>query len=655
MKKYLMTGIAALALCATFTSCSHDLESMSQEEWNEMNAKKIVDNYEKAFEATFGKPAANQNWGFGTLNTRTRADGEWANYHGAYPDAHLWTSKGFQAPDALTPGQKLRVQFYFQTVKNPGGTEDYGPLDFFVQQVYDGATDPITKYGYTSPTYSLEKYPAANGTSFIESGEHMDHLVAGDANSLYHINNFNNGNYPDPIPNVANWNQTVQDDPDQEHPDQIMLMLNTPTNYFSYANSEPSNVRKDRWTLVSGDVIDRYCDEENNTAWKAFLNAHPGVQDDPCYDDWERSYIGFDYDMLPSEDLYATIGYDASGNIIYDPNQTPARTEYVYFGIPLDQLGVTVNQTKVWNGTALVDLTTVGEIGSVYGSPYFYPYKRGTTEKINVLTEKQNMYCGTPETWNDSEGKYVYTDNGTSYVRLDYVYQALDNMKMPVKDNHRSWVAIGNCADGYYSDWIVSFLPAEPKTIIIPDPATYELRVMAEDLSADEASDFDFNDVVFDVAWTTGNDYATITLKAAGGTLPLKVAGVEVHEKFGVQPNVMVNTGWNRSNGANNMTAAPFTVSFSPDSNNDGEVTQDEFLAAVKNIKVEVEKVVNTTTGDTQWFELTANEGVACCKFGCSIDFNWVGERTNIDDVYNFSEWVQGFTTTLTLKDATNE
>ena len=653
MKKYLMTGIAALALCVGFTSCSHDIETYSPEELNEMNAQKIVKNYERAFEDNFGKPAANQTWGFGTLSTRTRADGEWANYHGEYADAHLWTSKGFYAPDALTPGQKLRVQFYFQTVKNPGNTDDHGIIDFFMQQVYDGATDPITNYtGYTSPTYSKEVYPAANGTNFIESGEHMDHLVAGDDNTIEHINNFNNGNFPQAIDNVANWNQTVQDDHSQEHEDQIMLMLNTPTKFFSYANSEPSNVRKDRWTLVSGDVIDRYCDEENNTAWKAFLNAHPGVQDDPCYDEWERSYIGFDYDMLPSEDLYATIGYDASGNIIYDPNQTPARTEYVYFGIPLDQLGVTVNQTKVWNGTALVDLTTVGEIGSVYGSPYFYPYKRGTTEKINVLTEKQNMYCGTPETWNDSEGKYVYTDNGTSYVRLDYVYQALDDMKMPVKDNHRSWVAIGNCADGYYSDWIVSFLPAKPKTIIIPDPTTYTLRVMAEDLSADEASDFDFNDVVFDVAWTTGNDYATITLKAAGGTLPLKVAGVEVHAKFGVQTNVMVNTGWSGSNGANDKTAAPFTVSFSPDSDNDGEVTQDEFLAAVKDIKVEVEKVVNTTTGDTQWFELFANTGVACCKFGCDPNMDWCPERTNIDDIYTFSEWVQGFQTTLTLRNS---
>ena len=47
---------------------------------------------------------------------------------------------------------------------------------------------------------------------------------------------------------------------------------------------------------------------------------------------------------------------------------------------------------------------------------------------------------------------------------------------------------------------------------------------------------------------------------------------------------------------------------------------------------------------------LEANRGVACCKFGCSLDKKWVDERKNIDDFYSFSEWVQGFTTTLTKK-----
>ena len=76
MKKYLMTGIAALAMCAGFTSCSHDLEAPSQEEINEVNAQKITNSYNQAFIATFGHPAANQDWGFSSSSTRaiTRAN-----------------------------------------------------------------------------------------------------------------------------------------------------------------------------------------------------------------------------------------------------------------------------------------------------------------------------------------------------------------------------------------------------------------------------------------------------------------------------------------------------------------------------------------------------------------------------------------------------
>ena len=53
MKKYLMTGIAALAMCAGFTSCSHDLEAPSQEEINEVNAQKVTNSYNQGIHCNF--------------------------------------------------------------------------------------------------------------------------------------------------------------------------------------------------------------------------------------------------------------------------------------------------------------------------------------------------------------------------------------------------------------------------------------------------------------------------------------------------------------------------------------------------------------------------------------------------------------------------
>ena len=73
MNRYLITGIAALAMCIGFTSCSHDITPITQEEMDEANAKQIVAQYNKAFIATFGQPASNQDWGFGNNNASARA------------------------------------------------------------------------------------------------------------------------------------------------------------------------------------------------------------------------------------------------------------------------------------------------------------------------------------------------------------------------------------------------------------------------------------------------------------------------------------------------------------------------------------------------------------------------------------------------------
>ena len=142
-------------------------------------------------------------------------------------------------------------------------------------------------------------------------------------------------------------------DGNQQHSDQIQLMLNTPTSCFGYANSDASYVRTDRWRLVSGEVIDAFCDDPNN-GYEAFLEAHPGVEDKRCYwDDFKRSYIGFDFDMLPDEHII-------SGEYEWDYSVNPAKCKgvkhYNYFNI---QIG---NADKIWNGTEI--MTTLKSSGN---------------------------------------------------------------------------------------------------------------------------------------------------------------------------------------------------------------------------------------------------------------------------------------------------
>ena len=156
-------------------------------------------------------------------------------------------------------------------------------------------------------------------------------------------------------------------------------------------------------------------------------------------------------------------------------------------------------------------------------------------------------------------------------------------------------------------------------------------RVIAEDLSASESGDFDFNDVVFDVV-KAENGMTTLRLICAGGVLPLRVRGanesegVEVHSVFGeMAPNAkgeykMYNTGAGPT-----VPEATFTVA--------GEYTTPE---QIKNIIIEVKK-------ENVWMPLNATQGVAACKILVDDTFKPVGERTNIADKNKkFTNYVRG-------------
>ena len=148
---------------------------------------------------------------------------------------------------------------------------------------------------------------------------------------------------------------------------------------------------------------------------------------------------------------------------------------------------------------------------------------------------------------------------------------------------------------------------------------TPDVRIIAEDLSASESSDFDFNDVVFDVTFTSSTT-ALVTLQAAGGTLPLTVAGVEVHDMFGVSTSTMVNTF-----AGNKSAYAP--VSF--------EITGIDSSKRGRDIEILVLK------GD-EWCPLEAHQGIPAAKIAVKPTFVWCDEYEAIESRYPlFRDWVQ--------------
>lgn len=159
-----------------------------------------------------------------------------------------------------------------------------------------------------------------------------------------------------------------------------------------------------------------------------------------------------------------------------------------------------------------------------------------------------------------------------------------------------------------------------------------KIRVICEDLNASEETDFDFNDVVFDVEFTSETT-AKVTLRAAGGTLPLRVDGHEVHDAFGVSDTkTMINTNADRIltdelkkqgyKAADGLIADPFTVTGIQKSNW-GE-----------DIKVEVQK-------DGTWYSIDATIGGPTAKIGVSTRFQWPNEKQSIKSRYEgFTGWV---------------
>ena len=152
--------------------------------------------------------------------------------------------------------------------------------------------------------------------------------------------------------------------------------------------------------------------------------------------------------------------------------------------------------------------------------------------------------------------------------------------------------------------------------------------IIAEDLGTNDNSDFDYNDVV--ICATLSNEWlgnlnanklvAHITLKAAGGTLPLYVAGREVHELFGVPVSTMVNTG---------LVSRPY-VSFTA-------ILGDADWSNTKNIK-DIPIVVETPNGT---ITLQSNIGQPSEKLCVDADYVWCREREPIQNKYpDFSRWI---------------
>ena len=749
MKKYLMTGIAALTLAGIFTSCSHDMDLYSGGDTTET----IKENYENAFISTFGTPAANQTWGFGPSAvagtrgmTRANAGENYPATHeyqdangnviaGANMNHNQWGSSDLQSmpyggwivPDPLTEGQKLRVQMYFQA--NPNLTyQDPQWRHFFVQQVYKGGNGGG---GTTEKNYS------ASGTEY--TSDHMNLLTVGQACS--HINDFNNGSCT--TSNVLNHEGKTQSD-------QITLMVNIDdTSCFGYHNTGMSLQRNDKAALVAASVID---------AWAA-QNGNPG---EAVVDKWNRSFLGFDFELFSLEDSYVknngeivyakmtdgqngslkyvwdgsnvvskgvegvadldltsqfnkvwndgesfennsdgTITYHAAqwGGLVDDISNTidfsiykslvvefaeatPVKTQiYIEIGDEWNKWGEFKKDTDAGatqlelDFTGLYNLNKIRQvalqaadagdlkISKIYlkgeaGEEGFGDYLLVDGKKVPFLYSNMNQYGGSlyggkDEALSDSEMKI--NKDGKDCFNMEKIKELVDAGYLPVKDkNLRTWVKWAG-GDGYFSDWIVTLSKGE-RIGSEADDEIQKIRVIAEDLNAKESktfeggSDFDFNDVVFDVIWNKTQNKVSIKVLADGAEYTMYIGGADeksvdglmtVNEMFEasnpdkkpISKRTYPNTAPGSHDDHDNLYYTPYE--FDLDST---EWKGDKIGQIANSILVRVSKSGVLMT-------LTAPEAGAAAKVAVGTDYDWCDENQFIDaqDKYNgkFARYVK--------------
>ena len=717
MKKYLIKGVLALFAGIYLASCA-DTET----DYVPIAEQKAMA-FEEVFKQLYGEVDPHQDWGFGSgrievdpndtsivvevvdldgdiaytrtvpfggmnvllafnAGTRTDADGSGENKNlNEWGDPTKNNGKAYDVPDALTADQCLRVRAYFQA--HPYlGYKDPGYTTFFVQQVYKGNPQ-------TAGSLSPEQYTLGSGTT-VTGSDHMDHLTFGlksDGTARHHVNDFNKGdwNLGEPY-EVLNTGHSANDYVNSTthvegvtHPDKITLMVNSSTERVGFAESNASVQHNYCCALASAAAIDKWAKDSANNIGAAVV------------DKWNRSFVGLDYEA--AEDPYYK---DGNGNKVVAKigNAMPDNLQYA------------------WTGTTYIRLDA--NLKNMTLKQYF-----NLDEEVYFLQTNKNNWAGTadnypqqssivkkaPKSEMDKAFPGLNANETTDVLDLTKIKDKLDLHRIPVYGKgFQEWYYGIGARDYVFSDWIVTLTNAGEVTVtenkyITEDDTWTQIeagRVFCEDLAKASLDDLDFNDVVFDVTvwenytyrkewWEKTIDgkvvdsgdisetqpatkyFASITLRAAGGTIPITVNGIDVHAQFkdggkSVAEETMINTRDNKSTTfgsyiscepveleGENMVVRNYqkvkntVVKDEAASPNTEKITLKMFEVTKQDDGKYIEKIPVWSSYGTakQIQELKAVRGEVPRKFMAPPTTAWTSERKNISLAYpDFGTWV---------------
>ena len=598
----MLTIVAGAAM--TISSCSsNEIEPMSASDL-------ALAKYEKAFIARFGQPAKDQTWGFGTVATKS---------FGLSTRAITYTFPDDASSDMFLDDVPEGVEKYV-----------YGQLVSYIDESFSGQSIQIqgtwvNDHNEPGTLYIKGNVDLTNGSFYVAQNTTI-YLVKGATLTLNanDSKNFQNGcNFY-----IADGAKIVTDGD----------FIPNSCNIYNHGTIQAANVLPNgnsliynRGTIKTGKVTlnnadtklvndgDLSASELNTEGSSKFQNTGTATISG-------NTTVNSNNNIWVNNGQYTTANYTykaGSSEVVNNCSMKVTGEFYINLGDNAGQNGFRMDG----------DASCV--VGSFKADGPFYIYmganalfKVEGTATLDAAKANYGIYGPTSgyavfqakDIVNGRDGQaYEVTYGNNLYIVAETHFAQGKSGDYPYIDFKGGCSENNIYKDGKLPSFSIESSECNPGfTGETPDPTPQaDVRVIAEDLSVSDNSDFDFNDVVFDVTFDSPEQgKTTITLKAAGGTLPLYVGGQEVHKKFGVSTKTMVNTG-------TGVSKDP--VSFE---------LNDTFGHDANNILVQVEK-------EGVLVEITAERGRVASKIAVSPNYEWCTEKQDIEKKYpNFSKYV---------------
>lgn len=656
MKKYLMTGIAALAMGGMFTSCTQDMSIYSGSQ-----ADYVKQSYEQKFIQAFGKPAHDQTWGFGsetatiaTTRGMTRtiqpsysfpADADASKFLSEVPEGVKTYDEvgqwGYASGTSYIENRNTEVNIWgnWDGSKTSGGTLyikgncDFSNVKFYVApntEVYllEGATLTLSESNAANLQSGCNFYLATK-SKIVTSGELK-------LNNGLHI--FNHG--------------TIEANKLSTNSNSWLVNGGTVTVATKISVENDLSVIENNGTITAADLNTAGSGKFENNAdvtisGTTFINSNNNT----WVNNGQYHTGNFLYNAA-SDEVINNCRLTVDENFNMNLGDNPGNGNF-----KMDAGAGVV--TKNFNGGGNWSGTYAGTWSSFNGGP-FYIYMGANS--VFKVTETATMNATKAD-----YGIYGPSDGGYAVFQAKNIVAGAANQGYEVTYGGNLYVsADSHFANGYSGQYPYIDIKGNAKiyapgfengkpAISISETAcnpgfkginTVDIRIIAEDLTVNgnstDNTDFDFNDIVFDVKWDKDNNKVYVKFLAAGGELPIFIGNDgdvepwELHQLFKEAndgKNISTKTMMNTYAGQHNAYSCPEKELPS------GWWSGSDIKTIAKSIKIRVKK-----SSVPEAIELLAPVGQVPSKIAVGTDYEWCDEREAIDTKYSgkFSLYVTG-------------